>query len=203
MRRIPLFPTILVLIAVGIMIALGMWQLHRAEWKEQLIARAAENIMLSAVDLPGQLPDGLDYRRFRVVCDRLVFDRGPTAGTGRGGMSGWLQKATCIRGHGQDPVMIGLGITERPDKLSPADVSGIFWGRVLHTGTEAENNYILYAERPLTGLIPVAQPTPDMARTTTPEGHRGYAAQWFLFACAALLIYALALRRRWLTREQS
>lgn len=202
MRRIPLFPTIVVLIAVSIMIALGMWQLRRAAWKEQLVAQAAENIMLPATDLPGQLHAGLDYRRFRVACDRLVFDRGPTVGTGRGGMAGWLQKATCIRGQGKEPVMIGLGITERPDKLAPADVPADFWGRILHTGTETENNYILYAERPLTGLIPVAQPTPDMARTTTPDGHRGYAVQWFLFAGAALLIYALALRRRWLTGER-
>lgn len=197
MRRLPLLPTVLVLLAVGVMIALGLWQLRRAEWKEDLVARAAQNLILPAVDLPGKLPPGLDYRRFRVVCERLVFDRGPTAGVARGGSSGWLQKATCIRGAEQDQVTIGLGITERPDRVTPSDTGNVFWGRVLHRGTEVENDYILYAERPLTGLIPVAQPTPEMANTTTPAGHRGYAMQWFLFAGVAIVIYILALRMRW------
>src|SRR3546814_3845709 len=106
MRRIPVLVSWLVLLAVGAMIALGAWQLRRAESKEVLVTRAAQNLIEPAVDLPARLTPGLDYRRFRVVCARLDFDRGPTAGTGRGGMTGWLQKASCIRGTGQDPLTI-------------------------------------------------------------------------------------------------
>ena len=36
--RIPVLPTLLVLIAVAGMVALGIWQLHRLHWKEALIA---------------------------------------------------------------------------------------------------------------------------------------------------------------------
>lgn len=198
-RAVPLWPTVLVLLAVAVMIALGGWQLRRAEWKETLVARAARNLIQPAIDLPAHLPPGLDYRRFRAECQRLVFDRGPTAGVGRGGTPGWLQKATCSRGAGKDTITIGLGITERPDRLVPSIPDHVFWGRLLHRGTATENDYILFAERPLAGLIPVAQPTPEMATTTTPAGHRGYAIQWFLFAGVALVIYALALRRRWKT----
>lgn len=194
--RIPLIPTLLLLLAVGVMIALGVWQLRRAEWKEALLVRAAHNLIEPAIDLPGRLPPGLDYRRFRVVCDRLVFDHGPTAGTGRGGATGWLQTATCLRDAGHD-LAIGLGITERPDRLTIAGTDNVFWGRVLHRGTKTENDYILYSERPLTGLIPVAQPTPEMTGMTTPEGHRGYAIQWFLFAGVAVVIYILALVKKW------
>lgn len=195
-RKVPFLPTLLVMIAVCIMMALGVWQLRRAEWKEALLARAAQNLIEPAVDLPARLPPGLDYRRFRAVCERLVFDRGPTAGVGRSGTPGWLQKASCVRGNGNDPVTIGLGITERPDRLVPTVPEHVFWGRLLHRGTETGNDYILFSERPLTGLIPVAQPTPEMAATTTPQGHRGYAIQWFLFAITAIVIYILALWRR-------
>src|SRR3546814_18795080 len=86
--------------------------------------------------LPARLTPGLDYRRFRVVCARLDFDRGPTAGTGRGGMTGWLQKASCIRGTGQDPLTIGLGITGRPERLVHSEPRTIFWGRVIYRGTD-------------------------------------------------------------------
>ena len=43
------------------------------------------------------------------------------------------------------------------------------------------------------GLEPSAKPSP----ADIPNNHRAYAVQWFLFAGVALLIYALALRRRW------
>ena len=40
MRRVPVLPTLLVLGAVAIMIGLGVWQLHRLRWKEELLARS-------------------------------------------------------------------------------------------------------------------------------------------------------------------
>ena len=41
-RRIPIFSTLIVIAAVATMIALGVWQLHRLEWKEALIMRYAQ-----------------------------------------------------------------------------------------------------------------------------------------------------------------
>ena len=37
--RLPLVPTLIVAGAVAVMVALGVWQLGRAEWKGDLIAR--------------------------------------------------------------------------------------------------------------------------------------------------------------------
>ena len=37
MRRLPVIPTIVVALAVATMIALGIWQLHRAAWDERLV----------------------------------------------------------------------------------------------------------------------------------------------------------------------
>ena len=44
-RKLPLLPTLVVAVAVAIMIALGFWQLRRAEEKEALLDRyrAAQN----------------------------------------------------------------------------------------------------------------------------------------------------------------
>ena len=41
MKRIPVVPTVIVLMAVAIMIGLGVWQLQRKSLKESLLARYA------------------------------------------------------------------------------------------------------------------------------------------------------------------
>src|SRR3546814_13152353 len=113
-------------------------------------------------------------------------------------MTGWLQKASCIRGTGQDPRTIGLGITGRPERLVHSEPRNIFWGRVIHRGTDTNaTDYILYAERPLARLISVAWPTPATAPTPTPERHRGLPLPSFLFATPPLGIRAPAMRSRW------
>ena len=38
-RRLPVLPTLVVAAAVAAMLALGVWQLRRAEWKADMIAR--------------------------------------------------------------------------------------------------------------------------------------------------------------------
>jgi len=195
MRRIPILPTLLVLLAVALMVSLGLWQLRRAEWKEGLIARASANLVMAVEPMPARPGPGLDYRRFRLFCDQLDFNESPTAGAGPDGASGWLQKAKCIRSGGV-PVMVALGLTDHPDRLAPSSYQHAFSGRVIPSGANGVNGYLLFAERPLIGLAPVAQPTPETAMATTPSGHRLYALQWFLFATVALVIYVLALYRR-------
>jgi surfeit locus 1 family protein len=43
------------------------------------------------------------------------------------------------------------------------------------------------------GLEPAAPPSTD----SIPNNHRSYAVQWFIFAAIALIIYGLAMRKRW------
>ena len=50
----------------------------------------------------------------------------------------------------------------------------------------------LIADPPLAGLEANAKPDPN----DIPNNHLSYAVQWFLFALTALVIYALALRKR-------
>ena len=49
MRRLPMIPTIVVLLAVGTMVALGVWQLQRMAWKDDLLARRIVGIWESKV----------------------------------------------------------------------------------------------------------------------------------------------------------
>jgi cytochrome oxidase assembly protein ShyY1 len=50
----------------------------------------------------------------------------------------------------------------------------------------------LVADPPLAGLEANERPDPS----EIPNNHLSYAVQWFLFALTALVIYAVALRRR-------
>jgi cytochrome oxidase assembly protein ShyY1 len=43
---------------------------------------------------------------------------------------------------------------------------------------------------------PGLQPSSPPSLETIPNNHRSYAVQWFLFALIALVIYALAVRKR-------
>src|SRR3546814_3779919 len=69
-RRWPLIPTLLVLAAVAVMIALGVWQLQRKSDKEALIALYQRNMAMSSLvtypELP-PVPDAMLYRKSSVV----------------------------------------------------------------------------------------------------------------------------------------
>ena len=57
----------------------------------------------------------------------------------------------------------------------------------------ADHGYEVVADPPLAGLEASATPDPH----DLPNNHLAYAGQWFFFAVTALVIYWLALRRRW------
>src|SRR3546814_14749387 len=69
-RRWPLIPTLLVLAAVAVMIALGVWQLQRKSDKEALIALYQRNMAMSSLviylELP-PVPDAMLYRQRSAV----------------------------------------------------------------------------------------------------------------------------------------
>lgn len=182
--RLPLFPTILVIGAVGIMIALGVWQLGRMEEKEALIVRAENALALSAaVDFPRDPVEreALMYRRTTLSCDRVA---GVTtvAGTSAAGEKGVAQRVTCILPGGQSVALdLGFSRNPRPVEWGGGDVQGIIapGGRIVAT-------------QAIAGLERLAPPDPR----TLPNNHLAYAGQWFFFALTALVIYILALRRR-------
>lgn len=182
--RIPALPTLLVLAAVAVMIALGFWQLGRLREKEALLARYAAAETMSA-DAPFPRDEAsarpLFYRHARVDC-RKVTDVTTKAGGNARGESGLAHYATCIlAGGGTADVVLGWSRQPEAPDWRGGEVAG-----VIAPGPR------LVADPPLAGLEPNARPDPS----EIPNNHLAYAVQWFLFAATALVIYALALRKR-------
>ncbi len=188
MRRLPLFSTLLVLLAVGVMIALGFWQLDRKAQKEAMLARYAVAQTLSAEvpwpSDPAQQKLAL-FRRTTIDC-RVAGNDAPLAGYNRKGTVGWAHAVTCILPDGARAEVV-LGWAK---DLAQRDWSGGTVRGVIAPG--AGNTARIIADPPVAGLAASALPDP----ASIPNNHWSYAIQWFLFAGVALVIYALALRKR-------
>lgn len=207
MRRLPLLPTFVVLLAVATMIGLGLWQLRRAEWKEGLLAqyrtaRTAPAIMGLPVDAE---PASLAFRRTRLDC-ALTGKPVQIGGPGPAGDSGFRTIFGCRLGDGR-LMMADIG-WQPVGRLLPPPTTGL---AVRGTGVLIPDEVLAHrfadaAGEPLPWLIVLDAPLPGYAPSTPPSveaipnNHRGYAVQWFLFAAVALGIYALAARKRWLGR---
>jgi cytochrome oxidase assembly protein ShyY1 len=90
--------------------------------------------------------------------------------------------ADCLlTGGGKARVVLGWSRDPAPAQWRGGEVMG-----VIAPGPR------LIADPPLAGLAPSARPDP----ADIPNNHLSYAVQWFLFAATALVIYALALRKR-------
>ena len=184
-RRVPIVPTLVVAAAVAAMIALGVWQLRRAEWKADLLARYERaQTMSSNVPWPRTKPE-LERSLFRwsqFDCQRVLGMR-VTAATSADGDKGVAQIARCaIDGGGEAEVALGWSRPTEQARWAGGEVSGII-----------ASGGVLHAARILPGLQPLAPPDPN----DVPNNHLMYAGQWFFFALTALVIYVLALRKRW------
>lgn len=191
MRRVSIIPTIVVLIAVATMIALGIWQLRRADEKAELIKRYELAATLPVIDFPASDTDtSALFRRASGVC-LTVEGMTARAGSNRTGETGFRHLAQCRAGEGIE-ITVDYGWSRKPDKApwGGGAVSGVI-------GPDADRKILLVANTPAAGLE--ASALPDIRNV--PNNHLGYAIQWFCFAIAALVIYGLALRRRLVASE--
>lgn len=203
LRRWPVIPTIVVLCAVAVMIALGVWQLQRKAEKEALIALYERNMAMSSLATYPKLPpvpDALLFRKSSVVCLEVVkWD--PRGGTDRKGNSGIRMVADCRTGVEGPGVLVDVGIAE--DFKPPQWKGGTVQGTIVPgpdqpsviarlTGRAVPARAMLVADAPVAGLRASAVPT----GADVPNNHLAYAFQWFFFAIVALIIYVLAVRRR-------
>ena len=183
--RLPVIPTIFVAAAVATMIALGIWQLGRKDEKEALIAHAERALTMSAeVEYPTD-PERREealYRRTSVTC---LSASGATtvAGTSIRGEKGVAQRVTCALARG-GTATVDLGFSRDPAPVA--------WDGGEVRGIIAPGDRIV-ATQPPAGLEPLALPDPR----DLPNNHLAYAGQWFFFALTALVIYVLAIRKRW------
>jgi cytochrome oxidase assembly protein ShyY1 len=189
-RRLPVIPTLVVLAAVAVMIALGFWQIRRAHEKEALLARlsAAQNlppILFPTIPLSDSaLPL---FRKARGNCPRVVSTR-TAAGTNDAGETGFLFIADCSTGAEGPGMSVQLGWSKNPQAQltwSGGPVEGII-------APDSKTRMRLVSATGLGGLA--ASSTPSFE--SIPNNHRSYAVQWFLFAAFALIIYVLAVRKK-------
>jgi|SRR5579864_3643402 len=190
-RRLPIAASIIVAAAVALMIGLGIWQLQRAKWKEALLAQysKAQNeppITWPTVPLrPDQLPL---FRHATGVCLRPVAARA-IAGENKAGEPGYVQIVECTTGAEGPGMSVEVGWSRNPNakgNWAGGPVSGII-------APDRTSGMRLVAGSAPPGLEPSAPPSIE----SIPNNHRSYALQWFSFAAIALIIYGLALRRRW------
>lgn len=203
MTRLPLLPTVLVLLAAAAMVALGLWQLDRADEKRQVKALYARNLVLppTAVPVFGAFRPELMFRRAEGTC----LSNGPA--TTRGGedvdgRTGYRLIVRCATGAEGPGLLVDAGVSDRFDAAvalppgpitgtlvpAPSDVSLI--ERLMGRAPAAEAMLVL--DRPAPCLRASAAPDPNVI----PDNHLAYAVQWFAFAFVALVIYGLALLRR-------
>ncbi|MEO1044204.1 MAG: SURF1 family protein [Pseudomonadota bacterium] len=192
MTRIPILPTIIVAAAIATMIALGVWQLGRADEKAALLARYQAAAAGQPVHDWPQMPDADDlplYRRSGFACAEVTSWRS-TSGRNAKGRAGWVHIATCrIAGDAEAQLQTGWSLQPQTPTWQGGAVTGII-------APDGNALIRLVADPAVAGLEASAQPSP----ADLPNNHLSYAVQWFLFAAMAGIIYALALRQRLLRR---
>lgn len=192
--RLPLVPTIVVAAAVAVMVGLGVWQLKRAVWKEQLLAQYAAAETLPPISWPTAPPEAGQLPLFRYatgVCLRPVGKRA-IAGQNRAGESGYVHIIDCAT-RGRGPGMsVQVGWSRNPNvrvQWAGGPVSGII------VPDRVTGMRLIAASAP-PGLQPSAAPSAAAASSIKPSGHRMYAATWFALALTALIIYMIVAMKR-------
>ncbi len=186
--RVPVVPTLLVVLAAGVMVALGVWQLQRLHWKQGLLAEYAAAAGKPPVAFP-QIPtdQSLLFRRSEAFCLQPVGWRA-SSGRNRAGLPGWRHVADCRTGAEGPGFAVDMGWSERSD--APAGWKG---GKVRGViGPDQGGQVLLVSDIAAPGLQPSAPPSLD----DIPNNHLAYAVQWFIFAAVAVVIYGIAVWRR-------
>jgi len=192
-RRLPVIPTIIVAAAVALMIGLGIWQLQRAKLHQSQLASytaAARLPPISFPTAPVRNDQSLMYRYTTANCLRVI-NRRTSAGENLGGEPGFVIILDCATGAEGPGMSVEIGWSKNPNAVTP-------WRGGLVSGVivpDDKSRFRLVAAGTVPGLEQSAPPTPSVK--VSPARNRWYAVTWFSFAAIALIIYGLALRRRW------
>jgi cytochrome oxidase assembly protein ShyY1 len=200
--RFPIIPTVLVAAAVATMIALGIWQLRRADVKEALQRRYERNLTLPEMALPpgAVVDETLLYRRASAFCLDVTGWR-KTGGKAASGQGGTRFIADCRTGAEGPGFAADMGVSADP-RAQPAWKGGEVSGRIVPeprsgslferlAGKSPPPRPMIVSGTPAPGLQASAPPSAE-----APNNSLAYAFQWFFFAAAAAAIYVLALRKR-------
>lgn len=225
MRRL-VFPLILGLAGGAILVALGVWQLGRLEWKAALIAAVEARLAEPPVALPATPDPGADQYRavrlagrftgedldvlasrrregpgFRVVA-AFETDDGRRILVDRGFIA--EDRRAAARPAGPAEVTGNLLWPDATDRFTPAPdaARGIWFARDVGAMAAAlATEPVLVVQRAGTGAAAgFALPLP-VDTASIPNDHRNYAITWFALAAAwagmtALLVWRITRRPR-------
>ncbi|MHB9879998.1 SURF1 family cytochrome oxidase biogenesis protein [Pacificimonas sp. ICDLI1SI03] len=194
--KLPLVPTIMVVLAVPVLIALGIWQLGRADEKAAMLAALSASPDLPTVTIEGaDWPDTLDFRHIRTSC-QFVGDAVAKAGRNASGAAGYSYFADCRPGPSVRTIEVNLGWDARPDRTVPLPRGEAVpvMGLARHDRSRANEGdvipYVMIAAPPLASLSQSRIPTTE----DIPDNHMAYAVQWFGFAATLAIIYLVYVR---------
>jgi surfeit locus 1 family protein len=165
------WPGFFALLGLGVLISLGIWQLHRLAWKEALIAEVSARVDAPPVALPPEAewprlkPADYEYRHVRFAGDydfahqALIF-RALETPRGRYGGPGWLV-LTPLRLAGGSTVIVNRGFI--PDEKKTAFLAGAANGPA-----KAEATGLMRAPESRTWFTPADDPAAGQWFTRDP-----------------------------------
>lgn len=222
-RRFPLGLTIATLVAFAILIGLGVWQLKRLAWKEDLLARievlkTAPAQPLAAVLARAERGEDVAWTRVSVDCAADQPETLPLVYGVRDGDIVWRATAICrapapqARSGGYGAILLDLGVVKAltgqsapaPVTLAaPAQAVGVLMAPKQLGGDRAATVRRFAADRPAPYILmvetaipvpPGVTPAPLPAEIS--NRHLEYALTWFGLAVTLLFIYAAMLWRK-------
>ncbi len=218
-RRFPWGLTIVCVVALGLLIGLGSWQVQRLQWKRGLIARSEAAATQPPVSLEAlaQLPDP-EFRKAVLTCDfqNQPFVELQSIHDGQAGVrlisacEGWLvdlgfvADTVSARPERQPAAIPGIVAearkVEAPNGFAPPPEGNRFFARDSAAMSRAlgingpVRPYVLFATGsawPQWQALEASAPPPAFS-----NNHLGYALTWFGLALAVIAFYIVLLRRR-------
>ncbi len=127
--------TLSCLVVLGVLIALGTWQVERMQDKRAMIADRAQRLAAPPLNLPGviPIPDALEFRRVQAQ-GRFLHDHELYLGNRlRNGQAGYHVVTPLLRADGS-AVMVDRGWVPLDRKLPESRAAGQFDGQVVVQG---------------------------------------------------------------------
>ncbi|WP_425994472.1 SURF1 family protein [Caulobacter sp. DWR1-3-2b1] len=217
-RRFPIGLTVAVAIAFGILCFLGVWQMKRMAWKEDLLARIEALKTAPAVPIGPVLADAakgsnVAWTRVEVACRPASLPPLSLAYGIRDGDMVWRAQALCgVESGPYDLILVDRGVVteltgqvEAPARAfaEPGQVTGVLIPLAQLGGDRAKAVAGLAGRKPAPLALMVERETPapsGVAPAPLPaeitNRHLEYALTWFGLAVTLLFIYAAMLWRR-------
>ena len=186
-------PILFGLLGTAVLVAFGVWQLQRAEWKDGILAQVEARLASAPVPLPADPdPDG-DLFLTVELDGRIAGAPIPVFGTWRGAGAGY--KIVVPVETGGRRVLVDLGVAASADPAIPTGEVFVIGNLNWPDETEASPESEVWTSLDLPAMAERAGTEPVLitARETLgpairavpldtagiPDNHMGYAVQWF------------------------